>query len=255
MRIIALDDEELALEGLINAIKKCEPNAEVIGFQYAEDVLKYLETNSCDCAFLDIGVSDINGINLAKLLREKDSKLNIVFSTGYDDYFKDAFEMHSSGYILKPITVEKVRKELDNLRYPIKEEKRIKVQCFGNFEIFIDSIPASFKYSKTKELLAYLVDRKGALCTNGEIIATLFESDNHDTYLRSLRKDLIDTFSEKGLSDIFIQQRGSIGINVQQIDCDYYDWCIGKRKGIQYRGEYMNQYSWAEETNGSFEIS
>ena len=255
MKILALDDEELALENLVSSIRKCVPDAEIAGFMYSEDVLKYLENNSCDCAFLDIGVSEINGISLAKILKEKDSNINIIFATGYDDYFKDAFEMHASGYILKPITVEKVRKELESLRYPVKEDVRITVQCFGNFEIFVDSVPVQFKYSKTKELIAFLVDRKGSLCTNGQIMTALFEDDGHEIYLRSLRKDLFDTFAEKGVNDIFIQQRGKLGINTQKIKCDYYDWCKGKRIGNQYRGEYMTQYSWAEDTNGMLEMN
>ena len=255
MRIIVLDDEELALENLKNCIQKCSPSAEVICFQYAEDVLEYLKTNTCDCAFLDVEMSGMNGVNLAKILKEKDRNINIIFSTGYSEYRGDAFDLHASGYILKPITVEKVKKELENLRYPIKDESRITIKCFGNFEVYIDSKPVQFRYNKTKELLAYLIDRKGALCTNGEIMVALFEDDNHEIYLRTLRKDLIDKFSEKGLSDVFNQQRGKLGIKADKVKCDYYNWCNGNRIGNEYRGEYMMQYSWAEDTNGLLENS
>ena len=68
MKVVVLDDEELALENLIECVEKCKPDAEVVGFQYAEDVLDYLETNTCDCAFLDIEMSGLNGVNLAKIL-------------------------------------------------------------------------------------------------------------------------------------------------------------------------------------------
>ena len=187
MRIIVLDDEELALESMMDAVRKCVPDADIKGFGYAEDVLEYLEDNTCDCAFLDVEMSGMNGVDLARLLKEKDSHINIIFSTGYTEYRGEAFDMHASGYILKPITPEKVRKELENLRYPVKDDKRITIRCFGNFEVFIDSVPVQFKYNRTKELLAYLVDRKGVLCSNGEIMAVLFEDDDHDNYLRSLR--------------------------------------------------------------------
>mgnify|MGYP002513243935 CR=1 FL=1 len=151
---------------------------------------------------------------------------------------------------MKPITPEKVKLELENLRRPIIEKKRLKVQTFGNFEAYIDGRPIAFKYSKTKELLAYLVDRKGALCTNGEIIAILFEDDEgHDAYFRSLRKDLTDVLEMAGCGEVLSQQRGRIGIIPELVDCDYFNWCSGKRTGVNaFRGEYMTQYSWAEAT-------
>ena len=65
MKIIALDDEELALEGLMDAIRACAPNAELHGFSYAEDVLEYLEDHTCDVAFLDIEMAGLNGMELA----------------------------------------------------------------------------------------------------------------------------------------------------------------------------------------------
>ena len=46
-------------------------------------------------------------------------------------------------------------------------------------EIFVGGRPLSFKRSKSKELLAYLVDRNGATCTNGEMLAVLWEDKRH----------------------------------------------------------------------------
>ena len=117
--------------------------------------------------------------------------------------------------------------------------------------MYLDGSPINFKYSKTKEMLAYLVDRKGALCTNGEIIAALFEDDDgHDAYFRSLRKDLTDILEAAGCSEAVIQQRGSMGIVPAVVDCDYFNWCSGMRTGINaFHGEYMTQYSWGEYTN------
>lgn len=97
MKVVVLDDEELALENLIECVEKCKPDAEIVGFQYAEDVLDYLETNTCDCAFLDIEMSGMNGVNLAKILKEKNRNINIIFSTGFSEYRGDAFDMHASG--------------------------------------------------------------------------------------------------------------------------------------------------------------
>ena len=253
MTIIALDDEELALEGLVDAIRACAPHAELHGFSYAEDVLEFIEAHPCDVAFLDVEMAGLNGVELAEQLKLRNPDVNIIFATGFSRYQGSAFDLHASGYLMKPITVEKVKKELANLRRPVPEEKRIQVQCFGNFEVYLDGIPLEFKYHKTKELLAYLVDRKGALCTNGEIIAKLFGDDNHNAYLRSLRKDLLDTLETAGCADVITQQRGKLGLVPEAIRCDYYDWCDGKRMGNAYLGEYMAQYSWSEYTNAALQ--
>lgn len=253
MKIIALDDEELALEGLMDAIRASAPNAELHGFSYAEDVLAFIEDYACDVAFLDVEMAGLNGVELAEQLKLRNPEVNIIFATGFSSYQGSAFDIHASGYLMKPITAEKVKKELDNLRRPVPESKRMQVRCFGNFEVYLDGAPLEFKYQKTKELLAYLVDRKGALCTNGEIIANLFGDDNHDAYLRSLRKDLLDTLETAGSADIVKQQRGRLGIVPEAIRCDYYDWCAGKRMGNTYLGEYMAQYSWSEYTNAALQ--
>ena len=253
MKIIALDDEELALEGLMDAIRACAPNAELHGFSYAEDVLAFLRVHSCDVAFLDVEMAGLNGVELAEQLKLRNPDVNLIFATGFSSYQGSAFDLHASGYLMKPITVEKVRKELANLRRPVPEEKRIQVQCFGNFEVYLDGIPLEFKYHKTKELLAYLVDGNGALCTNGEIITNLFGDDNHNAYLRSLRKDLLDTLETAGCADVITQQRGKLGLVPEAIRCDYYVWCAGKRMGNAYLGEYMAQYSWSEDTNAALQ--
>ena len=107
-----------------------------------------------------------------------------------------------------------------------------------------------FHREKTKEYLAYLVDR-GTLCTGDEIAAALWDGNVTASYLRTLRKDLTDTFAAEGCSDVLINDWQRRGIRAELVDCDYYDWKKGKPWAINaYRGEYMNQYIWAELTHG-----
>ena len=254
MRIIAVDDEPLALEALLSAIEEAAPDADVSGFSAAADALAAAAERHFDAAFLDIEMGGTNGIRLAETLTAQSPDINIIFTTGYDRYLQKAFQLHASGYLRKPITAHKIRQELDQLRHPVHAAKRIRIQTFGNFEVYLDGDPLTFQYSKTKELLAYLVDRCGALCTNGEISAVLFEDGSgHSNYLRSLRKDLVDVLERSGCEHVLRQQRGQMGIVPEAVDCDYYDWNAGKPGAAAYRGEYMLQYSWAEETAGALE--
>lgn len=206
------------------------------------------EPVSCDAALLDI---EGDGLRLARQLREQCPNLILVASASAQ-FSEEAFALHASGYLLRPVTAEKVRRELADLRHPVPQGHRVRVQTFGNFEAYLDGRPLAFKYSKTKELLAYLIDRRGALCTFGEISAILFEGGmGHQNYLKSIRKDLLDTLERAGCSGVAVRQRGRLGVAPEHIDCDYYDWCAGRP--ALYRGEYMSQYSWSEYTNAMLE--
>ncbi len=258
MNIIAVDDEKLALEGLMHAISKVRPDAKLHGFQSAKDACDFVVEVGCDVAFLDIEMRGESGMELARTLKELNPFLNVIFTTGYGEYASDAFGMHASGYVMKPVTADKIQKELDNLRYPLDDEenKRLKIKAFGNFEAFVDGSPIKFNYSKSKELLAYLVDRNGALCSNQEIMAMLWEDDDgadtHSSYMKNIKADLINTLEKEGCLNVLVRQRGRIGLIPDKISCDYYDYISGKKLGL-YRGEYMSQYSWSEITHANLE--
>lgn len=260
MRIIAVDDEKIALEALMSAIVKAEPHAELHGFRNGNSALKHVEEQPVDVIFLDIEMKGIGGIELARKLSGINPRLNIIFTTGYSDYALEAVGLHCSGYIMKPVTADKVRTELDRLRYPVPEDSpRLFIRTFGNFEVFLDGKPLNFKYQKSRELLAYLIDRRGALCRNQEIITVLWEDEEeeggHSSYLKNIRADLISTLSTYGLEDCLVRLRGGIAILQDKVDCDYFHYLNGEREDPEqvFRGEYMSQYSWAEVTLASLE--
>ena len=251
MRIIAVDDEKIALEALAGAIKAIVTEDEVVTFRYPDDAVEYVRHNVCDIAFLDVEMVGMSGVELAEELKKYNAEINIVFCTGYGNYRDKAFELHASGYLMKPITPEKVKHELENLRRPILEKKRLKVQTFGNFEVYLDGKPLAFKYRRTKELFAYLVDRVGALCSVGEIIGVLFEDESgREDYFQKIRRDLLSTLEEVGCENVIVHKRGMLGVVVSEIRCDYYDYLNNKKElSAVYFGEYMSQYSFAEYTN------
>ncbi|MDD3369351.1 MAG: hypothetical protein PHP50_10795 [Lachnospiraceae bacterium] len=149
---------------------------------------------------------------------------------------------------------------MNELRNPVVHvtEQKLRIKAFGNFEVYKGEKVLDFKYNKSRELLAYLVDRNGSLCSNHEIITALWEEgekvNNHISYLKNTRTDLIATLKAVGCGDVLERQRGSLRIIPEKIDCDYFDYLNQKPSGINaYRGEYMAQYSWAEMTHGALE--
>ena len=133
-------------------------------------------------------------------------------------------------------------------------------RCFGNFELFCDGKAVSFKRYKTKELFAYLIDRRGACVTSGELAAVLWEdSDDLKSLkhrIRNLAYDLKKTLTDLGYAEIVIRSRDRIGLTVEKIDCDYLRYLDGTAGPHEaFRGEYMEQFSWAEVTKGTLTFS
>ncbi|MCL1941455.1 MAG: response regulator [Synergistaceae bacterium] len=256
MRVIAVDDEHLALKNTERAIKAAIPDCELTCFGAPSKALTYAAENQVDVAFLDIEMGGMSGLQLAKRLKDINGKTNIIFVTGYSDYAMEAFAMHVSGYILKPVSAKAISAAMGQLRYPVSHspDKRLRVQTFGNFEVFVDEKPLSFARSKTKELLAYLVSRRGAQCSNNEVIAVIWEDKEDSPALQSQFRHLVSDLTRKlasaGLEGALTKRRGYLGIMPEKFACDLYDFCDGSSGAVnKYAGEFMAQYSWAEFTN------
>lgn len=248
MKILLVDDEELQLIRLTDEAKKALPIDTIIySFLNPLEALQKVKSIKLDIAFLDIEMPGINGISLAKELKKINPTINIIFVTAYNSYALDAYKLHASGYLTKPVSASKIKEELELLRHPIslKVEKKLQIKCFGNFEIFYKGEPLKFSYQKSKEVFAYLVDREGSLINVNELNAVLWEED-HKSYLRNLIADIQQTLKAIDCSDVLIKKHNGCAIDVSKVDCDAYKYKENDPDAIRmYRGEYMIQYPWA----------
>ena len=277
MRILVADHADDRRIRLAEALAELQPEAEILSFDSALSALSEARKTEIDTAFLRTDLPELSGLDLGRYLKDLNPYVNLIFlaDSGTPDYQAQAFEamkLHASGFLVLeekreagngtaaggesgfgPGWKDQLRRELDDLRYPEerKKQKRVFAQTFGNFEFFVDGKPVTFKYTRTKEIVALLINNKGAQTTNGEIIASLWEDDGDPekktSYLCNLRQDLQNTFHKLKLDGIIQKQRGSMAIAMDRIDCDLYEWLEKKKKSpYQYMGDYMNQYSWAE---------
>ena len=250
MKAIAVDDEVLMLGALVKAITASPDIKEVTKFSDCEQALDYVKGNPVDIAFLDINMRGMGGLALAENIIAARPGCKIVFCTGYEEYAVPAFKLHASGYLMKPISAEDVQSEIDNIKGVRQKEKVLTVNCFGNFEVYAKDEKLVFKRLKTKELFAFLVDRKGAGMTAKQICATLFPDDTDDTknaaYIRQLVMDLKNTLKSVGAENVLRHETPCYRVDTALIQCDYISYLeTGKP---EFHGEYMMQYSWAEET-------
>ena len=256
MKAIAVDDEVLMLGALVKAISASPDISEVTKFSSCEQALDFVKNNPADIAFLDINMRGMGGLALAESIIAARPDCKIVFCTGYEEYAIPAFKLHASGYLMKPISAEDVQTEIDNIKGARQKEKPLVVKCFGNFEVYVKEEKLVFKRLKTKELFAFLVDRKGAGMTAKQICAVLFPDDMDDTknasYLRQLVMDLKNTLKSVGAENVLRHETPCYRVDTSLIECDYLNY-LEKGKP-EFRGEYMMQYSWAEETLAMLEF-
>lgn len=250
MIAIAVDDEVLMLGALVAAVSASPDITEVNQFSSCEAALAFVKNNVVDIAFLDINMRGMGGLALAERIKEACSDCKIVFCTGYEEYALSAFKLHASGYLMKPISAEDVQGEIDNIICVRHKEKPLSVKCFGNFEVYVKNQKLMFKRLKTKELFAFLVDRNGAGMTAKQICAVLFPEDSDDNknaaYLRQLVLDLKNTLKSVGAEAVLCHETPCYRIDTSLIRCDYISYLESGKP--EFHGEYMTQYSWAEDT-------
>ena len=250
MIAIAVDDEVLMLGALVKAVNASPDIREVTQFSDCEQALDFVRENVVDIAFLDINMRGMGGLALAEQIITVRPDCKVVFCTGYEEYAISAFKLHASGYLMKPISAADVQTEIDNIKGVRQREKLLTVKCFGNFEVYAKNEKLQFKRLKSKELFAFLIDRNGAGMTAKQMCAVLFPDDMDDTknaaYLRQLVMDLKNTLKAVGAESVLRHETPCYRVDTTRIQCDYVSYLeTGKP---EFHGEYMMQYSWAEDT-------
>jgi two-component SAPR family response regulator len=259
MKTIIVDDEKWALEQLRKEFST-QKNIELVGcFINSLDALEYIRKNPVDFALLDVQMSGMDGIELGTELRKHSPNAIIVYVSSYPEYFSDAYRnVKADYYMLKPYNKDDVIDVLERVDLLSKRQKRaVQFRTFGRFDVFINGQPVNFSNAKAKELLAICVDRKGGIVKMEEAIDKLWEdeplTDNVKARYRKAIGYLHALFFEYRVPDIFASGYGSCHINKDKIECDYYEFLAAEDKPLFF-GEYMHEYSWAEETAAMLEM-
>ena len=252
MKIICVDDEELVLDLVVRLCREMPQISEVVGFSSALKALEYLENNTADIALLDIDMPEMNGINLAVKMKKLRGNISIIFLTGYSHYAVEAFKIHANGYVMKPIEKERLENEINHIISPGASASypHIFAKTFGVFDFLVDGKSIHFSRSKSKELLAFLIDSQGAGVKRAVAFAALYEDKLYDRKMQKqfdvVVHSLKTTLDENKISDILEMKAGELRINPDLIDCDLYRLLAGDVRAINsYCGEYMTTYYWA----------
>jgi two-component SAPR family response regulator len=254
MKTILVDDEFWSIEQFkiecenVNGIN-------VIGyFDNPLEAIEFCKNNPVEVAMLDIEMPEINGIELAKRLREIHPQIVIVFVTAYDNYLHESIKIPADYYLLKPYTKEDIQNVIDRaILLTRRQDKRVRVTTFGQFDVFIDGKPAKFNGKKVKELFALLVDKNGHPLNTEEAFSYLWEGEEYNnasaSKYRKLWARLQEFLQENNLEDLVYVDKGEKSLNTDLVECDYFSFLNGDASAIKkFTFAYMSDYWWSEYT-------
>lgn len=129
IRVALCDDEETVREYLGRLLEEWKERQndqfQIEYFESAESFLfQYEEDKRWQLLILDIEMGKMNGVELAKKVREHNKEVQILFVTGYMDYISDGYEVEALHYLLKPVTKEKLFSVLDRARERMKKSEK-----------------------------------------------------------------------------------------------------------------------------------
>ena len=126
MRIAVCDDEEKYRVHVKTELEKIVNSIDVVidSFAQGEDLLKKIENKPYDIIFLDIEMPTMDGITIAKKIREQSENMELVFLTNHVEYALEGYEVNALRYLTKPVNPVKLQEVIS---YMIKREKNRKI--------------------------------------------------------------------------------------------------------------------------------
>lgn len=255
MRVIYVDDEMPALENFRFTAKKIPEITHLELFQDGREALKYAGDHVVDVAFLDMEMPGIHGLGLALKLKELDENIRVVFVTAFSQYALDAWKVNATGYVLKPYSTADIKNELKKCVFQPLRSERIVISTIPRLSITVGGKAIRIAGDKPRELFALLVDHGDHGLTAGEGIAYLWPERGEDKSTKSLfrmtYKRLSDALEAEGIGHIIVSTDQRRYLRMEEVDCDLYRILSGDTQAaLKYNGEYLMEYSWAEERNG-----
>lgn len=227
MKAIIVDDEALARRRLSGLLAELEGATVCGSFGTAAEALDYIELNPVDVVFLDISMPELDGMEMANRLLDRDSSVQIVFVTGYEEYAVAAFELDAADYLLKPVSRERLAKTMGRLKGLVRQSiQRLRVSCFGGFSAATESGEViRWRSPKVEELFAFLICKVNV--TRDEIADVLWNGLAPDRAMRNINSTLYyirKALQPYGLEGCVTTRQRHIIIAAEKISCDLYEF-------------------------------
>ena len=232
-------------ELLNNSLNEFDDESLIIEIDSEDDLFYELDTRKIDVALIDLDSKHFN-LDTARTIYEMYLETKVILISNNDKMSVPAFLTRAFGYLVKPNESD-IKYELNDIFHNNKK-RNIQIKTFGNFDIFVDGTPLKFERKKSKELLAYLVYRRGTGTSASELIVNLWEDKDVCRTTRSMIHNLISdirkTLHDYKIDYIFSCERNCYRIIPEMVLCDYYEFLDDKTK-TNFIGEFMSEYEWA----------
>ncbi len=117
--ITVVEKEPVVLKSFVQLLNDTLPEAQIFGFDAMSEALAFASNNRIAATFINVEQLGENGFALAEMLTRLLPKINIIFLARDLEYADKAVKFRASGYIVMPLTAEKIRQEITNLRFPV----------------------------------------------------------------------------------------------------------------------------------------
>lgn len=269
IRAIVVDDERPSLDKIAKLLGDSGIVESQGKFLSPLEALEHLKKVRIDAAFLDIEMPEMDGFQLAGRILDLQSWAAVVFVTAYNEYAVEAFRINALDYLLKPVDKKRLKETLNRIRQEKNislSQSRLQVRCLGRFKVVVGSGEVKFRTGKAEELLAYLIDSRGAEVSREEIIDRLwpeYDGDKAVTHFNTTLHYVKKALLQNGIQAPIGHSRGWYRLEAGFIECDYhrlYSLLAGPRvindltisdyeeAVALYNGDYLggNQYQWSE---------
>lgn len=207
MRIVVCDDNPKELERIKGCFCRIQGYDLVCSyFDSTSTVMEILKTENSpyDLYILDIEMPGMNGLKLAKSIREKDSRALFVFLTSYTRYMKDVFDVVTFDFIEKPISDEKLLQILERAatylnitsqhfsfgyrasRYSLKYDRILYIEKKGR-QALIHTFEDVYKTNMTLEEIWKQLNPKSFVHIHSSYIINLYNLDRKDNEIAIMR--------------------------------------------------------------------
>ena len=116
--LVIVDDNRAVLSYNLLILKETVPDAVITGFNWPQQAIEYARTNRIDLAFLDIEMGTASGLDLCSTLIEINPCTKVIYLTASPEYSLNAWDTDASGFLVKPLTSESIRRQLKKLHIP-----------------------------------------------------------------------------------------------------------------------------------------
>ncbi len=222
LRVMIIDDEELARKRLRRMLKKYEPEVDIVSeAQNGGEAVERIDAAKPDVIFLDVQMPGFDGFEVVRRLK---TKPRIIFATAYDEYALKAFEENTVDYLLKPIEQRRLDKAVDKLRDLFERQSL-------HFDENVEKLLSKLVSSPLKRLQVKVGDRIVLVdCTD----IVYFDSGDKYTYLHTADQKYIVDFTlaklEAKLDPAdFVRIHRSTIVNVKYM-VELVKWFGGKYK-------------------------